>query len=224
MDSKFEKIKKEVEKKLDCVAHGMDHILRVYDTSLKLAKSQNVDIEVLKAAALLHDIGGPKEMSDPTGKTDHAIVSAEMAGPILRNLDFSKDKIKHIQDCIVTHRYRTDNKPKTLEAKILFDADKLDALGAIGIARAFAWVGKNKAPIFMKVKNIKAYAKENLGGKINGRIQDKTKYSVQVDYETKKKFLKDKLYTKEGKKIATERTKYYEKFLEKLEKEASSNI
>jgi uncharacterized protein len=54
-----------------------------------------------------------------------------MAKPILEKLNYTKDQIKHIQNCIISHRYRTDNKPETLEAKIVFDADKLETVGAI---------------------------------------------------------------------------------------------
>ena len=178
MDRKIEKIKEIVKKELaSCPAHNFDHVIRVYNLALHLAENENVDLDVIKAAVLLHDIGEKKELDDPTGKTDHAIEGAKMAKPILNNLGYSKDKIKHIQDCIISHRYRTENKPQTKEAKIVFDADKLETVGAIGIARAFVWTGKNNAHIYKKV-DIDKYAKENLGGKINGRIQDKTKHSL----------------------------------------------
>jgi uncharacterized protein len=222
MMNKFQKIQKIVEKEVDCAAHGMDHIMRVYNMSLTLAKGEKVDLEVLRAAALLHDIGGPREMADPTGKTDHAVESAKMAGPILKKLGFSDQKIVHVQACIVSHRYRSDNRPQTLEAKILFDADKLDVLGAIGIARGLAWVGKNGAYIFRKM-DLKKYAKENLAdGKIGGRIKDKTKHSPQMDFETKLKFIPGKLYTKKAKRIGKERLKYTADFLRRLEKEVSA--
>ena len=120
--------------------------MRVYNLCVKLAEGlPDVDFEVLEFAALLHDIGGQKEIQDKTGKTDHALVGAEMAAPILKEFGFSAEKINNIQDCIISHRYKTENQHETIEAKILFDADKLDAIGAIGVARAFVWVGNNKA-------------------------------------------------------------------------------
>jgi uncharacterized protein len=219
MENKFQKIKDIVEKELDCAAHGIDHIMRVYNMCLVLAKRQKVDLEVLKVAALLHDIGGPREMRDSSGKTDHAIESAKMARPILQKIGFSEKKIRHIQECIISHRYRTDNDPKTTEAKILFDSDKLDVLGAIGIARGLAWVGKNNAYIYRKV-DLKKYAKENLaGGKLGGRIKNKTMHSPQIDYQTKLKFIPEKLYTKKARQIGRERSKYTRDFLNRLEKE-----
>jgi len=223
-NEKLENIKGIVASRVDCAAHSMDHIMRVYNLCMNLARGEDVDLEVLRAAALLHDVGGPAEMADPSGKIDHAVVGAETAGSILEELGFGKEKIKHIQDCIVSHRYRTDNKPKTKEAEILFDADKLDMLGAIGIARGYAWVGKNNASFYKKINNIEEYINDNLGGKINGRLRDKTKHSVQAQYETKAKFIKDKLYTEKARQIAKERTEYFKKFLDRLEEEIEGKL
>lgn len=218
MEERFEKIKEIVEKELSCSAHQMDHVMRVYNLSLTLAKGKNLNLNVLRASALLHDIGRIKEDEDPSGETDHAILGAEMAKPTLEKLNFKENEIRHIQECITSHRSRTEKIPKTVEAKILFDADKLDALGTIGIARGFMWVGKNKAKLYSKPP-IKQYIKENLGGKKNGRIKDKTKHSVQIEFETKSKFILDKLHTKKAKKIGKKRLKEFSNFIKKLEKE-----
>ncbi|PKL72243.1 phosphohydrolase [Candidatus Kuenenbacteria bacterium HGW-Kuenenbacteria-1] len=202
----------------------MNHIIRVYNLALNIAKHEsNVDMDILQPAILLHDIGGHKEMSDPSGKTDHAIESAKMAEPILKNLNFTVEQIKHIQDCIISHRYKTENKPKTIEAKILFDSDKLDAIGAIGVARAFCWIGKNNANIYKKV-NLDEYIKENMNGKTNGRIQDKTKHSPQIEFEVKTKFIIDKLFTKTAKEICKERILFFENFLNRMEREINGGL
>lgn len=222
-ESVFQKIQSAVARELSCSAHNMDHIMRVYNLAMRLAKDENVDMDVLKAATLLHDIARVKEDNDLTGQTDHALLSAEMCVSILREVNFSEDKIKHVQDCIISHRYRTGNEPKTIEAKILFDADKLDTVGAIGVARSYVWVGRNKAKIYTKV-DIDEYIKDNLGGKINGRIQDKTKHSPQIEYHTKNKFLIDKLNTTKAKEICAERIKFYKDFLDRLEKEIKGEI
>lgn len=226
-DQILEKIKSIVEKEENCTdaGHNMEHTLRVYNMCLKLAKDiSNVDMEVIKFAALLHDIGGQKEIQDKSGGTDHALVGAKMAKPILEEIGLSQGKIKHIQDCIISHRYKTENQPKTIEAKILFDADKLDAIGAIGVARAFVWIGNNNGKIYYKPDNLDEYIKENLCGKINGRIQDKSKHSPQIEFETKTKFLAEKMYTRVGKKVAKERLRYFKKFLDRLEKEIKGEI
>jgi uncharacterized protein len=222
-EKNFQKIQVAVEKELSCSAHNMDHVLRVYNLALHLAKGENVDLDVLKAAALLHDIARVKEDNDQTGQTDHAILSAEMCVQILKEVNFSAEKIKHVQDCIISHRYRTGNEPKTLEAKILFDADKLDTIGAIGIARSFVWVGGNKAKIYSDI-DLDKYIAENLGGKINGRIQDKTKHSPQIEYKTKLVFLAEKLNTAKAKEVCKERLEFFENFLKRLEQEIKGEI
>lgn len=227
MNEKFEKIREIVEEELNKEkdsAHDIDHIMRVYNLAMTIAKGeQDVDLDILQAGVLLHDIGGAREANDPTGQTDHAVVGAEMAKPILEKFEYSDDQIKHVQACILSHRYRNDNLPETIEAKIIFDADKLDATGAIGMARSYTWIGKYKAKIYKKV-DIDEYIKENLGGKINGRIQDKSKHSVQIQFETKEKFLLDRLYTESAKRIGEERLKYYREFLERMEKEVNGEL
>lgn len=226
-EKNFQKIKEVAEKEISKTpdaAHDMNHVMRVYNIALTIAKHEvEVDLDVLQAATLLHDIGGYKEMGDPSGKTDHALESAKMAESILKNLNFTANKIKHIQDCITSHRYKTENKPETIEAKILFDADKLDSIGAIGIARAFCWVGKNNANIYRK-PDINEYIKENMNGKINGRIQNKTKHSPQIEFAVKSKFLIDKLYTKTAKGICRERIIFFENFLNRLEHEINGEL
>lgn len=221
MNNRIKKIKEFAEKCLakdNCSAHNMDHVMRVYNLAMKLADKKKVDLEVIKIAVLMHDIGGIKERNDITGKTDHALEGAKMAKRFLKKMGYSKDKINHIAQCIISHRYRTENKPQTLEAKIVFEADKLETVGAIGLARAFVWVGKNSAHIYKKV-NINKYMKENLCGKKNGRIQDMSKHSPQINWETKDKYIVDYLYTDKAKKIAKKRMDFSKRFFNKLEKE-----
>jgi len=217
----FEKIKKFAERymaKDKCSAHNMDHVNRVFANALKIAKGEKVDLEIIKIAILLHDIGGYKEMQSKSGKFDHALESAKIARPFLEKLGLGENKIEHICDCIISHRYRTGNKPKTKEAKIVFDSDKLETIGAIGMARQFVWVGKNNAHIFRKM-DIEKYARENLGGNPKGRIRDKTKHSPQLSWETKDKHVLKSLYTKKAKQIAKKRMIFSERFLGKLERE-----
>ncbi|MEI6835835.1 MAG: HD domain-containing protein [Candidatus Falkowbacteria bacterium] len=229
MTEKFQKIKDIVEQELKQgkdSTHDIDHIMRVYNLALTIAKTEpNVNLDILQAAVLLHDIGGFKESSDSSGQTDHAVAGALMAKPILESFGFSAEDIKHVQACILSHRYRTNYKPETIEAKIVHDADKLDAAGAIGLARAFAWIGKHQAKIYKKVDNIEDYAKANLAnGKINGRIMDKSKHSVHINYETKEKFLVSNLYTATAKKIGEERMVYFKDFLDRMDKEVIGEI
>ena len=100
MIEKFQKIKEIVEQELNQEtdsAHDIDHIMRVYNLAMTIAKTENnVDMEVLQAGVLLHDIGGAKESKDSSGQTDHAVIGAEMAKPILEKFGMSSDKIKHV--------------------------------------------------------------------------------------------------------------------------------
>jgi len=223
-NQKINETRKFVEKELSCTAHYLDHTERVYNLCLLLAKDDPlVDLEVLELASLLHDVARVKEDNDSSGKTDHAILGAQMARDFLKTLNFSEDKIKSVETCIMSHRYRTENKPQTKEAKILFDADKLDAVGAVGVARALIWVGKNNAKLYTNC-DIEEYIKENLCGKINGRIQDVTKHSIQIEYETKSKFLIEKLFTDKAKAICKDRLDFHKSFLIRLEKEINGQL
>lgn len=221
MNERIKKIKKFAQQYLkedSCSAHNTEHVMRVLKLAMKLAEGEKVDNEVIQAAVLLHDIGGSKERHDSSGRIDHAEESARIAEPLLESLGYSIDKIEHIKNCILSHRYRNKYKPKSEEAKIVFDADKLETIGAIGVARWFVWVGKHNAHIYRQV-DIDKYAKENLGGRINGRIIDKTKHSPQLNWESKDRHLLKYLYTKKAKQIAKKRLDFSRKFLKKLENE-----
>ena len=220
MEEKLEKLKNIVEKELSCSAHDLEHSKRVYNSCLKLSENEPVDLNILKAAALLHDIARVEEDNDHTGNIDHAVLGAQKAETILKELNFSEQEIKKIKHCILSHRFRGDNqKPETKEAQILFDADKLDSCGALSIARGFIWVGRNNAKIYTDKTSLEAYIKDNLGGETTGKIKDKTKHSVQIEHETKIKHLEDKFYTQKAKQIYKERMVFCEMFLERLEKE-----
>lgn len=227
MKGKYQKIKKIAERELKgCDAgHDINHALRVYDLCLKFAKKEKkVDLEVLKIATLLHDIGGLKELKDKTGRICHAQESAKMARRILKNLKYPQEKINKAIHCILAHRHRTGIKPETEEAKILFDADKLDALGALGVARAYIWIGKNNAKIYSDIP-LERYIKENIvGGKLNGRIKDKSKHNPFYEFELKLKRLPQKLYTQKAKQMARERLAYMKLFFGRLKKEVAGKI
>lgn len=221
LSGRYGEIQKIVQRELSCSAHDMDHVMRVYNTALNIAKHENkVDLDILKVATLLHDIARVKEDNDKTGITCHAEESSRMCVPILRKMGYSLDKIEKIKHCISSHRYKTNNKPETIEAKILFDADKLDSLGAIVILRAGMWMGRYGCGIFPRIK-LNEYIKSNLvDGKLTGRIKDNSLHNIFYEHEIKGKKLVEKMHTKEAKRIAKERFKYVDMFLNRVEKEA----
>ncbi|MFX1405107.1 MAG: HD domain-containing protein, partial [Promethearchaeota archaeon] len=116
-------------------AHSYEHTLRVRQLCLLIGKREGADLEVLEAAALLHDIGRPEE--EVTGES-HAKVGANMAVAFLATTPFPKEKLPLVASAIRTHRFSENKKPETLEGEILSDADKLDAMGALGLARTIA--------------------------------------------------------------------------------------
>ena len=128
-------------------AHDRDHIYRVLYLALEIAQTEkNVDRDMLICACLLHDIGRGEQFENP--KLDHARVGAERASRFLLENHFPPNFVRKVCDCIRTHRYRAEDPPESLEAKILFDADKLDVTGAVGIARTLLYKGKVSEPLY----------------------------------------------------------------------------
>lgn len=217
IDVKYEKIVEIIEKELTCSAHSLDHVYRVYNNCMLLSRDEkDVDMDVLIPAALLHDIARVKESEDKTGKIDHALLGSEMAADILKELGYEEDKIKHIKHCISAHRFRTGNEPKTIEAKILFDSDKLDVLGAAGIARTFMLAGQFGQRLTVD-EEIGDYLKKNTVE--NGRIKDVSKHNPLIEYEIKFKRIPEKLYTDKAREIGRERLKFMEQYFNRLELE-----
>lgn len=116
-------------------AHSYEHTLRVRELCRYIGAAEGADFEVLEAAALLHDIGRPEE--EVTGES-HATVGANMAVTFLATTTFPKEKLAQVASAIRTHRFSEQLPPESLEGKILSDADKLDAMGALGLARTIA--------------------------------------------------------------------------------------
>jgi uncharacterized protein len=218
MEGKYRKLKVLVEKELReaSPAHDINHVIRVCNLCLHLAKYESdVDLDVLKTAAILHDIARVKEGRD----VDHAVLGAEMSEKILRELAYPEEKIKLVKHCIIAHRFRSGYEPKTKEAEILFDADKLDVIGATGIARSSILAGEYSQKIFSDMP-IDEYIKENLvGGKSNGRIKDASKHAPNIEFDTKFKHIPNKLYTRKAREIAKQRLEYMKQFFERLKKE-----
>lgn len=217
IENKYKRIIEIVQDKLTCSAHNLDHVFRVYNLCMLIAKYENdVDFEVLIPAALLHDIARVEESKDTSGEIDHAILGSKIAEDILRKLQYHEEKIEKIKHCITTHRFRTDNEPKTIEAKILFDSDKLDAIGAIGIARTFMLAGQFGQRLTAD-EPLNDYLKSNTVE--NERLKDVSKHTPFIEYEVKFKKIPGKLYTKKAKEIGNKRLELMEEYFNKLKLE-----
>lgn len=129
-------------------AHDFDHIMRVYKNAEKLCRKEKVKPKLVLTAALLHDIISYAK-SDKRSK-NASTESAKKAKTMLKKYDYSNDEIIIITDAIRDHSFSKQKTPKTIEGKILQDADRLDAIGAIGIARAFSVAGSEKRLFYNK--------------------------------------------------------------------------
>ena len=187
--------------------HGPDHTERVHKTALHIGRLMGAKLDVLSAAALLHDIGRRYETREQ-GKICHAEKGAELAREILGKLNFEQTLISEITHCIETHRYRGSKVPQTVEAKILYDADKLDSIGAVGIGRAFLFAGQTGAKLHnesdVDILACKPYSKED---------------TAYREFKVKMSKIKDRMLTPEGKRLAKERHNFMEVFFERLERE-----
>lgn len=217
IDIKHKKIIEIVQDKLTCSAHNLDHVFRVYNLCLLLSKyEKGVDLEVLIPSALLHDIARVEESEDKTGKIDHAVLGSEIAEVILKKLEYEQEKIEKIKHCIITHRFRTGNEPKTIEAKILFDSDKLDVIGASGIARTFMLAGQFGQRLIVN-QPLDDYLNSNTVE--NGRIKDVSKHTPFIEYEVKFKKIPAKLYTRKAKEIGKRRLEFMKEYFNRLKLE-----
>lgn len=175
-------------------AHDSLHVYRVLCQALRIARGYNeVNQDILIASCLLHDIGRMKEFQNP--KLCHAIEGGKMAYMFMKELGWNEEDCTHIQECITTHSFRTDNQPKTLEAKILFDADKLDVSGALGIARSLIYKGQVGEPLYVVDEENKIYKGQKLC----------EPESFLKEYHFKLIPLYEKFYTEEAFEIAQKR-------------------
>jgi uncharacterized protein len=187
----------------DDPVHGFDHVLRVYRMAERLARAESADIKIVRAAALLHDA-----MPEETGREDHQVASARFARQVLLAENWEEKDIFAVEHCIRSHRFRDQREsPTTLEAQILFDADKLDAIGAIGIARAIAYAAMDRNP---------AYSPPSQGFVQFGRMEPGERYSAYHEYLYKLNKLRDRLYTTSARVIAEQRHGYLGDFFDQL--------
>jgi len=199
---------------LSCMAdsaHDKDHIYRVLYQALEIAKAEeNVDYDVLIAACLLHDIGRKEQFEDPA--LCHAMVGGEKAWAFLTQQDFPTNFADKVRHCIQTHRFRKSMTPESIEAKILFDADKLDVTGAVGIARTLQYQGTLSRPLYSLLPD----------GTVSDGAQD-TEPSFFQEYKYKLEKLYDRFYTKKGAQLAQARRAAAEAYYESLYKEINAS-
>ncbi len=186
-------------------AHDFEHVLRVYETAKMICTEEKANKKLVLYSALLHDIASfPK--NDKRSKISSTKSSKE-AKKILKKFSFPDEEIKIISNAIEDHSFSKHKKPTSLEGKILQDADRLDAIGAIGIARTFAVGGSENRPFYKKSDPFCS-------------IRNPNDQNWTLDHFYKKLLvIESKMNTKSGKKEAKRRTKILRRFLTDLKRE-----
>jgi len=205
----IEKTKEFVRNKLEGEGSGHDwwHIHRVYNTAVNLAKDTDnkADLYIIKLGALLHDIADWKFNGGDIN------VGAMVSRDFLKGLGVDEETIEHVADIVKNISFKGSGEKsqmKTLEGMIVQDADRLDAIGAIGIARTFAYGGHDNREMFnpdikpQKHKTFEEY-KNSRGTTIN-------------HFYEKLLLLKDLMNTESGRKYAEKRHKFMEEYLEEF--------
>lgn len=186
--------------------HDWDHTQRVLQNARQIAEREGADLLVVQYAAVLHDIGRAAELADE-GATCHAARGAAMTRQLLPELGVTEGQfVEHVAQCVATHRYRRRDKarPQTLEARIIFDADKLDCIGAIGIGRSFHFAGRIGARVHNRED-------EALGSESYSR--EDTAYR---EYLVKLRDVHNAMLTKTGRDMAESRHRFMVAFFRQL--------
>ena len=203
------KVRKLLKKSPRC--HDWDHTRRVLSNARRLAAMEKkCDARIVELAALLHDVARGDEMAIK-GKICHAQRGAELTAAILKKEGFTKKTIARVTACVARHRYRGANPPQTIEEKVVYDADKLDSIGAIGLARAFHFAGH----IGARVHN----TKEEALGSASYSVED----TAYREFLVKQCKVPSRLKTAAGKKLAKDAVSFMRNFFKRLDKEVSAN-
>ncbi len=206
---KFNKLSVKVKKILNGSprCHDWEHTRRVLHNARMIASKENgTDEKVVDLGALLHDIARADEMAIK-GRICHAKKGAELAGEILKEASFDKEIRRKVVKCVRRHRFRGDQSPVSIEEKIIYDADKLDSVGAVGLGRAFLFAGREGG----KVHNTKEEAIAS-----SSYSENDTAYR---EYLVKLRHIPAKMQTETGRVIALKRVKFMKEFFDRLDKE-----
>jgi len=192
-------------------SHDWEHTLRVYRLCQDIGPPEGADMIVLPVAALLHDIGRGRQ-DEGRGDICHAVHGAALAADLVANLPLTEDQKTNVVHCIRAHRFRKAPQPQTAEARVLFDADKLDAIGAVGIARAYQFAGEVGARLHNSnhnVRDTRPYSREDTGYR---------------EYQVKLRHIKDRMLTETGRRVAEGRHRFMVQFFERFVAEIEGRL
>jgi len=189
--------------------HDFNHILRVLALAERVGRAEGADMDILRAAVLLHDASGATP-GDDNGRATHHYASAEVAREMLCGKGWPEDRIEAVLHCIRAHRFRGDEVPQSLEAKILFDCDKLDVLGAIGVARSMAYAALAGQPLTGEVSE---------KFKTTGEKELEEPHTPYHEFLFKLARIKDRLHTPTARALAEARHRYLAEYFDRLARE-----
>lgn len=189
--------------------HGFDHVLRVADLAERIGRAVGADLEVLRAAALLHDAAGA---APGEGRREsHEQASADFASEVLAQEGWTIERVQAVTHCIRAHRYRGAEPPASLEAQVLYDADKLDVVGAFGVARTIAYALQAGQPVF---------AEPSSSFRESGRGEPGEPHSAYHEYLFKLRHAVERLHTEPARRLGRRRVELLHRFFEQLASEA----
>lgn len=192
-------------------SHDWDHTERVYNLSLRIGPLEGADMDIVLPAALLHDIGREKE-SLSHGAVCHAALGAEEAAVVLARLGYDEGFVRAVAHCVAAHRFRGRVRPESVEARVIYDADKLDAVGAVGIGRAFLFAGEIGARLHdpgVDPEKTRSYTRED---------------TAYREFLVKLRFIKGRLLTETGRRIAEDRHAFMTDFFDRLNQEVAGTL
>ena len=194
-------------------AHDFDHLVRVMALADTIAAREGGDLPTIWAAVALHDIGQARELRQGG---DHALIGANMALELLQNTRFPQASIPAVQQAIREHRMTGGMLPQTLEGRILYDADKIDCLGAIGIGRLYMITGRYNQKVYTPMPGEIA---EPVDPALVRQLRRRPDYSPSIEFQLNFANLPDRMTTATGLELARERFAFMEAFFTRLKQE-----
>jgi uncharacterized protein len=202
----------------DDAAHDFDHLVRVLALADRIQAREGGNLPTIWAAVALHDIGQERE-SRHGG--DHALIGAALAEELLTNTPFPQEYIPAVEQAIQEHRMTGGVIPQTLEGRILYDADKLDILGAIGIGRLYCITGRYNQKVYAPIPDDIV---EPIDPQMIRLLRRRPDYSPYIEFQLLFGNLPDRMTTNTGRELAHERYAYMQEFFTRLRREVEGEI
>src|SRR6266496_538909 len=199
-------------------AHDYDHLVRVISLANTIQAREGGNLPTIWAAVAFHDIGQERERRHGG---DHALISADMAADLLTHTEFPQQAIPAVQQAIREHRSTGGKTPGTLEGRILYDADKIDCLGAIGIGRLFCITGRHNQKIYSPLP---AEIVEPVDPLLVRSLRMRPDYSPSIEFQLLFSDMPARMTTDTGRALAQERYTYMKEFFLRLRKEVKGEL